>query len=176
MESAALDKAEAPAPIVTMGLCGEFCTLRDAHPGWHIWSVGYHGDDGGIYEEPVSGNDQEYKAVFGPGQTVGCGVDYDAGQYVFTLDGEIISTFHHEPFAFPRSAVLTFATYLTVARKPEDPGLICRKLYPCVGHEGGPIRVGANFGQSPFLWTGAAELDQAGLEEVQGSTETLGLV
>lgn len=64
VKSVALDEAETPDPIVTMGICGEFCTLDD-HPGWHIWFVGYHSDNGGIFEEAISA--EEHKAVFRPG-------------------------------------------------------------------------------------------------------------
>lgn len=91
------DGAKRPAPTVTIGMCGEFCDLRDAHPGRYDWSMGYNAgaryikEAGGRIE--ISRYNQGYKAVFGPSHTVGCGVDYDAGNYVFTLDGEIVCTF-----------------------------------------------------------------------------------
>lgn len=60
--------------------------------------------------------------------------------------------------------MLTFAMYLAVARKPVEVGLIYRKLYPCVGHGGGPVEVTVNFGQSPFRWKGAERLYREGVE------------
>ena len=81
---------ELPPPIVTLGFCGEFCDLVEAHPGWNAWSVGYHGDDGAVFEEsPRSDTDG---SAFGPGDTVGCGIDYNRGEYFFTLDKEVVCT------------------------------------------------------------------------------------
>ncbi|KAL6787037.1 hypothetical protein J3E68DRAFT_432070 [Trichoderma sp. SZMC 28012] len=70
-----------------IGLTGEFTNQVDALPGWNIWSIGYHSDNGGIYEQ----NSQHCATanIYGTGQTVGCGIDYEREEYFFTCDGEI---------------------------------------------------------------------------------------
>lgn len=88
--------------VVTIGFCGEFSGMLYAHPGWNKWSVGYHSDDGGLYVESSSAISTWEK--FGPGSTVGCGIDYAEGKYFFTLNGEIISKIAWA--CAPRSTVL----------------------------------------------------------------------
>lgn len=84
------------APIVVIGLCGEFSDLTRAQVGWHAWSVGYHSDDGGIFlqagESAVS-----ICETFKPGCTVGCGVNYNSKEFFFTLNGDIVceSSFYY---------------------------------------------------------------------------------
>ena len=88
-ESEGLDVAPS---IVSLGFCGEFSDQTYAHPGWNMWTVGYHGDDGAIFEEePYETHKTGCK--FGPGQTVGCGIDYDTEEYFFTREGEIVGMF-----------------------------------------------------------------------------------
>ncbi|KAF3082932.1 hypothetical protein TWF569_001690 [Orbilia oligospora] len=115
---------------VLIGLCGELSFLANAGPGWNVWTLGYHGDDGGMFEE--HGNRYRHEGTkFGIGNTVGCGVDYELGDYYFTLDGKIEARF-----------------------KGDNQFLISRKLYPVVGHWGRACKVLVNFGQKPFKWTG----------------------
>lgn len=76
-------------PTVNLGFCGEFCDQKGAHPGWNVWSAGYHGNDGCIYEE-CSRWMHKTGRKFGTGSTVGCGIDYASEQYFFTLDGKIV--------------------------------------------------------------------------------------
>lgn len=76
--------------VITIGFCSEVSDMAAAHTGWKERSVGYHSDDGGLFEEsgwPA----KEYKKKYGSGSTVGCGIDYAEGKYFFTLDGDIIS-------------------------------------------------------------------------------------
>ncbi|SPN98681.1 uncharacterized protein DNG_01725 [Cephalotrichum gorgonifer] len=124
-----------PETCFSVGLVGEFTDQTMAHPGWWAWSVGYHGDsDGGLFEQSGAAWRTDV-ASYGPGQTVGCGVDYESKEYFFTLDGEV------------------------VARRHSD-SLIFRKLYPCVGHSGGGGSVTANFGAAKFVWQDAEKLLQ----------------
>lgn len=51
--------------------------------------MGYQGDDGCIYEESRKYS-TEHK--FGPGNTVGCGIDYFNENFFFTLDGKLVGT------------------------------------------------------------------------------------
>lgn len=49
--------------------------------------MGLHGDDGGVGEESGAVRySTEYN--FGPGNTVGCGVDYDKGEYHLPWTGK----------------------------------------------------------------------------------------
>ncbi len=83
------NESELPLPIISLGFCGEFCDLTQAHPGWNVWSVGYHGDNGAIYD-PSSFGKKETGLQFGLGNTVGCGIDYVSEEYFFTRDGQIV--------------------------------------------------------------------------------------
>ncbi|ENH71498.1 Ankyrin-1 [Fusarium oxysporum f. sp. cubense race 1] len=122
--------------IVSIGFAGEFSDLTNAHPGWYIWSVGYHGDDGAIYDdyEKSFTTKEQTERTFGIGDNVGCGIDYDSGEYFFTLNGEIVSK--------------------------QLSTVIFRKLYPCIGYSGGLCRVKVNFGNEDFLWPGAKRIQQ----------------
>lgn len=109
--------------VLYVGLCRElkFSNLVESPPGWRSWSVAVHGDDGNIFEE----NDgQTYRTgrLFRLGTTIGCGVDYEKGEYLFTLDGEIIGKGHPRE----RNQVLK----LTIPSAAQSPsGFIYRKLY-----------------------------------------------
>lgn len=54
-----------------------------------MWSVGYHGDDGCVYEEDSQWTLHTGRK-FGTGSTVGCGIDYANEEYFFTLDGKTV--------------------------------------------------------------------------------------
>ncbi|KAK5994676.1 Ankyrin repeat and protein kinase domain-containing protein 1 [Cladobotryum mycophilum] len=58
--------------------------------------------------------------------TVGCGIDYESGEYFFTYDEEIV---------YGRSNNIIF-----------------RKLYPSIGHTDGAGKIRVNFGQTEFVW------------------------
>lgn len=83
------DSDWSPTPIIGVGFCGEFSDLSQSCVGWRTWSVGYHGDDGGLFEgKPYA---KRYTGhTFGPGDTVGCGIDYSLEEYFFTRKGEVI--------------------------------------------------------------------------------------
>lgn len=131
-----IDTFESTPPDVAIGLAGEFTNQLRSQPGWNAWSLGYHGDDGRIYEEASRGKYPTGRK-FGQGNTVGCGIDYDTDQYFFTLDGEVI---------FRGSSKLVY-----------------RKMYPCVGQMSGRSRIQANFGESAFVWSGAEALFPGGI-------------
>jgi hypothetical protein len=86
------DDSESEPSIVAVGLTGEFTNQIYAHPGWNAWSLGYHGDDGDIYEEVSRGGHSTGGRTYGPENTVGCGIDFENGQYLFTLDGKVVCT------------------------------------------------------------------------------------
>lgn len=86
MESVQLENSGSVA--FAIGLTGEYTNQVQALPGWNIWSVGYHSDNGGIYEH--SSSRRATIKTYGTGQTVGCGIDYEREEYFFTCDGEIV--------------------------------------------------------------------------------------
>ena len=122
------------SPTVTLGFCGEFCDLTMAHPGWNAWSVGYHGDDGLMFEEhPLSGFRTGCK--FGPGNTVGCGIDYASEEYFFTLDGTIVGTSPPRSVSLHNREMLTEEPVQTVACHARSyPGSCTRVLVTVQRH------------------------------------------
>lgn len=74
---------------ICIGLIGEFSDRESARPGGSIWSLGYHGDDGNVYEEGAPINNFTGH-VYGPGNVVGCGISYSDSGYLFTLDGKVV--------------------------------------------------------------------------------------
>lgn len=79
-----------------IGLTGEFTNQVHALPGWNVWSIGYHSDNGGVYEQNCSS--LAGIKPYGLGQTVGCGIDYESNQYFFTCDGVVTCKYR---FRFP---------------------------------------------------------------------------
>ncbi|KAK6499515.1 hypothetical protein TWF506_004145 [Arthrobotrys conoides] len=142
VEIQSIDPESGPSDssTVLIGLCGEFAFLGNAAPGWNRWTVGYHGDDGGMFEENGTSS-RRLGNKFGIGNTVGCGVDYELGDYYFTLDGKI-----------------------EARSKAENQYFISRKLYPVVGQYGSACKVLVNFGQKPFKWTGLENTQKRQLE------------
>ena len=158
------DQTEKKLPTISIDLCGEYSDQFEAHPGWNVWTIGYGGDHGGIFEHSGSPK-YETNRTFGFGHTVGCGVDYAAGKYVFTLDGEVVcmsaSNLVVDSFRKNDKDVLTMVNAVQNTHK-----FIYRKLYPCIGHSDGAASVKVNFGASPFVWEGTPELYQPGEEVV----------
>ncbi len=120
-------------PILAVG----FCTLG-AHaydfPGWapkanfgagQSWA--YHADDGGFWANHTTkrkGRDESY----GPGHTVGCGVDLERNVVWFTRDGKRLE-FEHT--------------------------IVSGRLFPILGLEGN-VCLRTNFGgEKPFVWCDA---------------------
>ncbi|KIH88548.1 ran-binding protein [Sporothrix brasiliensis 5110] len=95
-------------------------------PGWEPGSWGYHSDDGNVFTDHGSG--KKYGPSFGPGDIVGCGVNFRTGTAFFTKNGEDLGV----AFKDIKSSSL--------------------KLFPSVGMKklGEHIRV--NFGQVPFTF------------------------
>lgn len=69
--------------MVAIGICNDRRLLNGRFPGWDLGTYGYHADDGGIF------NDGKIKEgeTFGPGDTVGCGVDFRDNTLFFTKNG-----------------------------------------------------------------------------------------
>ena len=80
---------------ITIGLCQAKYNLA-RQPGWDRYSIGYHGDDGKLFNEDGSG--KEWKGTpYEEGDKIGCGIDFEAGissscSVYFTKNGELIDT------------------------------------------------------------------------------------
>jgi hypothetical protein len=103
--------------------------------GWYDWSIGYHGDNGYIYDS--TGNDYfKHKAEsYGQGDTIGIMFDLYNGFVKFTKNGLLLST---------KTAIV---------RNAEDQFLFT--FTSC--NVDAQFKV--NFGDTPFLWSGYEEYD-----------------
>ncbi|KAL3926795.1 MAG: hypothetical protein SGBAC_013334 [Bacillariaceae sp.] len=84
-----LDQAQAQECIV-IGLVTQDSSPQDTLPGWDMASFGYHSDNGGLYHG--SGHAQQRTEAFGPGDTVGMGVDYLARTIFVTKNGRFLGS------------------------------------------------------------------------------------
>ena len=117
---------------VAIGLSTLSFNPQSRMPGWDEHSFGYHGDDGGIFHGHGDML-RRYGPSFGPGDTIGCGLEYSTRKIFFVKNGEFLG------FAFEKI----------------DKEMVERGLYPTVGVDTEcPIHV--NFGQMPFKfdWKG----------------------
>mmetsp|Transcript_16075 Transcript_16075/g.25028 ORF Transcript_16075/g.25028 Transcript_16075/m.25028 type:complete len:986 (-) Transcript_16075:85-3042(-) len=111
---------------VAIGLSTLSFNPRSRMPGWDEHSFGYHGDDGGIFHGHGDML-RRYGPSFGPGDTVGCGLDYSTRKIFFVKNGD----------------------FLGWAFENVDVEMVDRGLYPTVGIDTEcPVLV--NFGKLPF--------------------------
>ena len=74
---------------VAVGVSTSYFQSDRRMPGWDGQSYGYHGDDGGIFHD--SGRmERPFGPEYGPGDTIGCGLDYVRGGIFFTLNGDFL--------------------------------------------------------------------------------------
>jgi len=64
-------------------------------PGWDIGSVGYHGDDGRVWNSNTGIWGSVFRDGFGTGDTVGCGITLDRQRIFLTKNGTIIGELNH---------------------------------------------------------------------------------
>ena len=127
---------------VAIGLSTRRFSPADKMPGWDAESFGYHGDDGGIYHgrgEML----RRYGPSYGPGDTVGCGLEYGSRRVFFVKNGVFLG------YAFGeggRRGDDDVAIRGALSGEMIDCG-----LYPTVGVDTEcPISV--NFGERPFMF------------------------
>jgi hypothetical protein len=89
---------ESPKPVIYIAISGEFTDNSNAAPGWRVWAAGYHGDDGNVFENPYLPRCRTDER-FGVGDTVGCGIDYEAEEYFFTCNGRVVGQFACQPLS-----------------------------------------------------------------------------
>ena len=112
---------------VAIGLSTLAFNPRDKMPGWDGNSYGYHGDDGGIFHGHGDML-RRYGPSFGPGDVIGCGLEYTTKRVFFVKNGEFLG------YAFDvREDVMEKGLYPTVGVDTECPLFV-------------------NFGTKPFLF------------------------
>jgi len=74
---------------VAVGVATKDFQFDSRMPGWDQQSYGYHGDDGGIFHSS-GGMLKQFGPKYGPGDTVGCGIDYISKGIFYTLNGEFL--------------------------------------------------------------------------------------
>lgn len=60
-------------------------------PGWQnkgSRSWGYHGDDGNLFDNNMMPREKHPSGTYGPGDVIGCGVDFAKETMFFTRNGE----------------------------------------------------------------------------------------
>lgn len=83
--------ASAPtSSCVAVGLGSDQFKLDHRLPGWDDESIGYHGDDGGLFHG-TGARRARLGPKFGPGDVVGCGIDYRSSVVFFTHNGRLLS-------------------------------------------------------------------------------------
>jgi len=113
---------------VAIGLSTRSFSPSNKMPGWDLTSYGYHGDDGGIFHG--QGDMLKlYGPAFGPGDTVGCGLEYSTRRIFFVKNGTFLG------YAFDEC--------------PKE--VVNDGLYPTVGIDT-ECPVFMNFGERPFMF------------------------
>jgi hypothetical protein len=74
---------------VAIGLSTMMFNPRGKMPGWDSNSFGYHGDDGGIFHGHGD-MIRQYGPSFGPGDSVGCGIEYTSKRIFFVKNGQFL--------------------------------------------------------------------------------------
>ena len=84
--------------ILGLGFSSKYANT-DMMPGWMgngAPSWGFHGDDGHRFANQMVG--EEYSVGYGPGDTVGCGVNFTDGTIFYTKNGSLLRKTFHNPF------------------------------------------------------------------------------
>jgi hypothetical protein len=106
--------------MIGIGFSSKTVSLSRA-PGWEPESWGYHGDDGHCFAAQTVG--KSYGPKFGPGDTVGCLVNFRLGQALFTRNGIELRTYTSF-FSIPLAPIVFLASgsclpYTVKSLRPE---------------------------------------------------------
>lgn len=126
---------------MSIGISHKLRYSADGMVGWLPLSIGYHSDDGYIYENGsaiVVDNEDDEEMTWGMGDTVGCGVDVIHHRIIFTKNGRIVFT-------------KTLSERYTYA-------------FPCIGFHTLDAMI-LNYGTMPFVW------DVVSYAEAEGARE-----
>ncbi|KAK4191225.1 hypothetical protein QBC35DRAFT_24861 [Podospora australis] len=136
-------------PQIGVGFSSRSASLSRA-PGWEPESWGYHGDDGHAFAAHSSG--KPYGLKFGPGDNIGCLINFRLGHALFTRNG----------------------IELKVAFRDLDFKSLRGKVYPTVGLKKSGDHIRVNFGQLPFLFDidGYMKKQRALIEDEVRATDT----
>ena len=163
-------------PCVSVGLSTAAFPLRGKQCGWDRHSLGYHGDDGFLYEKTGDVGLRRYGPRFGANDVVGCGLHLPTMQCFFTINGRFlgpafwvqsrfpIGAHHGAPGVQPRAS-RTLAAWpaatphgpvidqAALALRPDAYGQVhLHNLFPTVGIDSHQM-VSMNFGRErPFLF------------------------
>lgn len=96
-------------------------------PGWRPNSYGYHGDDGRLFEDKITGRGKPYGPKFTTNDIVGCGYNVTNSSCFFTKNGKFIETAFKD-------------------LKQDVP------WYPTIGMNSMGEKVEVNFGSKPFAF------------------------
>lgn len=83
------NQADERHECVAIGLSTNLFSSKDRMPGWDHQSFGYHSDDGGIFHGQGD-MIRRYGPSFGPGDCVGCGLEYSTRRIFFVRNGEFL--------------------------------------------------------------------------------------
>lgn len=79
--------------IIALGFCTSEARSTE-FPGWppkpiapNVRSWAYHGDDGGFFTSDRQKRPIQYGKHYGPGDTVGCGLELETQKIFFTRNG-----------------------------------------------------------------------------------------
>ena len=128
---------------VAIGLSTRRFSPTDKMPGWDDQSFGFHSDDGGTYHGRGDML-RRYGPTYGPGDTVGCGLDYITRRIFFVKNGVFLGyAFGNRHDDFGRNS-----DHISASGRLSK-AIVNSGLYPTVGIDSKcPIAV--NFGERPF--------------------------
>ena len=128
---------------VAIGLSTRYFSPNDKMPGWDDQSFGFHSDDGGTYHGRGDML-RRYGPTYGPGDTVGCGLDYITRRIFFVKNGVFLGyAFGNRHDDFGRNS-----DHISASGRLSK-AIVNSGLYPTVGIDSKcPIAV--NFGERPF--------------------------
>jgi hypothetical protein len=75
-------------PRISIGLVGRDFNVQHKIPGWDANSIGYHSDDGNIFQGKSNG--EPYGPKFIDNDIIGCCVDFINKIVFFTKNGEML--------------------------------------------------------------------------------------